>query len=49
MTIIKLIQGQPDRYKLDGSDKLRIIRELPDADARLNAANHLLERLQPEI
>jgi len=48
MTIIKLIQGQPDRYKLDGSDKLRIIRELPDAEARLNAANHLLERLQPE-
>jgi len=47
MTIIRLIQGQPDRYKLDGSDKLRIIRELPDAEARLNVANHLLERLQP--
>ncbi|VAX12774.1 Transcription-repair coupling factor [hydrothermal vent metagenome] len=46
MTIIKLIQGQPDRYKLDGSDKLRIIRELPDTEARLNAANHLLDRLQ---
>ncbi|HEB87426.1 MAG TPA: transcription-repair coupling factor [Gammaproteobacteria bacterium] len=46
MTIIKLIQGQPDRYKLDGSDKLRIIRELPDTEARLNAANRLLDRLQ---
>ena len=48
MTIIKLIQGQPDRYKLDGSDKLRIIRELPDMQTRLNAANRLLDRLQPE-
>ncbi len=48
MTIIKLIQGQPDRYKLDGSDKLRIIRDLPDTQTRMNAANGLFDRLQPE-
>ncbi|VAW68312.1 Transcription-repair coupling factor [hydrothermal vent metagenome] len=46
MTIIKLIQGQPDRYKLDGSDKLRIIRDLPDTQTRINAANRLFDRLQ---
>ena len=48
MTIIKLIQGQPDRYKLDGSDKLRILRDLPDVQTRLNAASRLLDRLQPQ-
>ncbi|MDH5573193.1 MAG: helicase-related protein, partial [Gammaproteobacteria bacterium] len=48
MQIIKLIQGQPDRYKLDGNDKLRIIRELPDTETRLKILSHLLKVLAGE-
>ncbi len=45
MTIIELIQKQPDRYRLDGQDKLRIVRELPDQEQRLQAVDRLLEEL----
>ncbi|MCF7223422.1 transcription-repair coupling factor [Marilutibacter chinensis] len=42
MAIIKLIQGQPKHYRMDGPDKLRVTLELPDAIARLAAAKGLL-------
>ena len=42
MSIIKMIQGQPKLYQMDGPDKLRIKLELPDAPARLAAAKGLL-------
>jgi transcription-repair coupling factor (superfamily II helicase) len=44
-TIIRLIQTQPRIYKLDGQDKLRIIRELPEPADRLRTAGELLETL----
>ena len=46
MTVIRLIQGQPRHYKMDGPDKLRIALDLPDAAARFNAARGLLTALQ---
>ena len=47
MTVIRLIQGQPKHYRMDGSDKLRITLDLPDAAARFNAARGLLAALAP--
>lgn len=46
MTVIRLIQGQPRHYKMDGPDKLRIALDLPDAATRFNAARGLLAALQ---
>ena len=45
MTIIKLIQGQPKVYALDGQDKLRFRQELPEPAQRIEFVQKLLERL----
>ena len=45
MAIIKLIQGQPRLYQMDGPDKLKLKLELPDAPARLAAAKGLMSML----
>ncbi|KGI77861.1 transcription-repair coupling factor [Oleiagrimonas soli] len=45
MAIIRLIQGQPRVYKLDGQDKLRVTLELPGAAERLRTAHDLLNTL----
>jgi transcription-repair coupling factor (superfamily II helicase) len=45
--VIRLIQGQPKHYRMDGPDKLRITLELPDPALRFNAARGLLTTLQP--
>ncbi len=47
MAVIRLIQGQPKHYKMDGPDKLRITLELPDAETRIQAARGLLIALAP--
>ncbi|WP_415253240.1 transcription-repair coupling factor [Thermomonas sp.] len=47
MAVIRLIQGQPKHYRMDGPDKLRITLELPDAATRFNAARGLLTALAP--
>ncbi|WP_256646522.1 transcription-repair coupling factor [Thermomonas paludicola] len=47
MAVIRLIQGQPKHYRMDGPDKLRITLELPDAATRFNAARGLLAALRP--
>ena len=47
MGVIRLIQGQPKHYRMDGPDKLRIILELPDFETRLKAARGLLVALAP--
>ena len=47
MAVIRLIQGQPKHYKMDGPDKLRIALDLPDAATRFNAARGLLTALRP--
>lgn len=47
MAIIRLIQGQPKLYRMDGPDKLRMTLDLPDASARILAARGILTALQP--
>ena len=47
MAVIRLIQGQPKHYKMDGPDKLRISLDMADAATRFNAARGLLAALQP--
>ena len=47
MAVIRLIQGQPKHYKMDGPDKLRISLDMSDAATRFNAARGLLTALQP--
>ncbi|MGD8357323.1 MAG: transcription-repair coupling factor [Lysobacterales bacterium] len=46
--LIRLIQQRPDEYRLDGSQKLRILKQEPDESARLNGAHTLLEWLVKE-
>jgi transcription-repair coupling factor (superfamily II helicase) len=45
ITIIRLIQREADTYKLDGQDKLRIIKELPDAGSRITFLHHLFDTI----
>lgn len=47
MAVIRLMQGQPQRYRMDGPDKLRITLDLPDAETRMQAARGLLIALAP--
>ncbi|WP_240703581.1 transcription-repair coupling factor [Thermomonas aquatica] len=47
MAVIRLIQGQPKHYRMDGPDKLRISLDMADAATRFNAARGLLAALQP--
>jgi transcription-repair coupling factor (superfamily II helicase) len=47
MAVIRLIQGQPKHYRMDGPDRLRITLDLPDANARLQTARGLLLALRP--
>jgi len=45
MAIIRLIQGQPRVYKLDGQDKLKVNLELPGGTERIRAAQEVLVQL----
>lgn len=47
MAVIRLIQGQPAHYRMDGPDKLRITLALPDFETRHKAARGLLIALAP--
>jgi len=47
MAVIRMIQGQPKHYRMDGPDKLRVSLELPDAATRVNAARGILTALRP--
>ncbi len=45
--VISLIQNQPERYKLDGADRLRFTGDMPEAEQRLDAIATLLATLAP--
>ncbi len=45
MAIIELIQSQPQKYKLDGQDKLRIIDYMPEPIDRINGLIQLFSLL----
>lgn len=45
MTIVNLVQRQPNRYKLEGATTLKYIEEMPDADRRIKTTHQLLDVL----
>lgn len=47
MAVIRLIQGQPKHYRMDGPDKLRLTLDLPDAASRFQAARGMIATLSP--
>ena len=49
MSVIRMIQGQPKHYRMDGPDKLRIkLRAAGCRPTRFNAARGLLTALRPD-
>ncbi len=44
-TIIRLIQTEPQHYRLDGSDVIRFYADMDDSETRLHTVSNLLERL----
>ncbi|MGB3623369.1 MAG: TRCF domain-containing protein, partial [Ketobacter sp.] len=47
LTIVKLVQNQPQFYKLEGADKLRFQIESETAEARLQLTEEILDKLSP--
>lgn len=45
LTIVKMVQIQPQFYKLDGADKLKFAIETETAEQRLDLADELLQKL----
>ena len=45
MKIIKVIQTQSNTYKLDGNDKLRLLKPIIDIEFRIKAFEELFEYL----
>ena len=43
--VIRLIQNEAGVYKLDGHDKLRVMKDLPDARARFDFLENLFEMI----
>ncbi|OUS25616.1 transcription-repair coupling factor [Gammaproteobacteria bacterium 45_16_T64] len=48
LTIVKLVQSQPQFYRLEGADKLRFTLELENYDERIEAVNTLINTLLPK-
>jgi transcription-repair coupling factor (superfamily II helicase) len=48
MSVIRLIQGQPKHYQMDGPDKLKIKLDLPEPAMRFQTARGLLTTLRPQ-
>ena len=49
MTVINLIQKQPNIYKMDGTDKLRFTKTMPELESRCQSINTLLDILSGRI
>ncbi|MFW3614390.1 transcription-repair coupling factor [Billgrantia antri] len=45
LTLVKMIQAEPQRYRLDGADTLRFAAEMDSAEARFQAVEQLLDAL----
>ncbi len=43
--VIRLVQFQPQTYRLDGGDTLRVSQELPSVDSRVSVLESLLQEL----
>jgi len=47
MSVIRMIQGQPKHYRMDGPDKLRITLDLAEPAQRFQAARGIIATLRP--
>ena len=45
LTLVKLVQGQPSRYKLEGATRLKFELAVPDSDKRIDQIEQLLALL----
>jgi hypothetical protein len=46
ISIIRLVQGEPGTYRLEGATTLKVSRKLEDFEKRIEYAYGLLDRLQ---
>ena len=46
MDIIRMVQAEPQVYRLEGQHQLRFKRDLPQAPQRFEAVEHLLQSLR---
>jgi len=46
MQIIGLIQARPQEFRLDGQQRLKVVRSLPDIDSRSELVSELLKRFR---
>ena len=44
--LVKLLQREPQNFRFEGKDKLRVSMDLPDAQARLSALQRVLDNLE---
>ena len=44
-SVIRLVQGEPGRFRLDGAERLRFAGDFPDAASRVEAVRRLLDSL----
>ena len=44
-SVIRLVQSEPGRFRLDGAERLRFAGDLPDAASRVEAVRRLLDSL----
>ena len=45
-SVIRLVQSEPARFRLDGAERLRFAGDLPDAASRVEAVRRLLDSLE---
>ncbi len=48
LTLVKLVQSMPQKFKLDGADKLRFMLESETGQERIALVQELLERIAPK-
>ena len=44
-SVIRLVQNEPERFRLDGAELLRFAGDYPDASSRIDAVRRLLDSL----
>ena len=47
LTIVKLVQTQPQIYRLEGANHLKFVTDMENAEQRLHTVDELLQRLTP--
>jgi len=49
LNIVRLVQSEPQHYKMEGADKLQFIFDMSDYDARIEQVNDLLNKLTKSV